>query len=187
MQMSVAAKPLATRRGRIGAAIWRVRQFGHAIRSHPDPTVDAELQRLLASEAYWRLLARLTAFDRAHHLRVYRLLIEAGQDDPDLLLAGLLHDAGKADERGRVSAVHRAAHVVLGLLVPGLLARLAHDGGWLRHGLWLSVHHAEIGAKLVHAAGGSERCCALIRQHDDPCPADPLVAALVAADNAAIR
>jgi hypothetical protein len=186
--MTIATQPLEPKRSWLYGACWRVRQFGHAVRRRPEPAVDHELRRLLASDAQWRLLARLTPFDRAHHLRVYRLLVDDGQDDPDLLLAALLHDAGKADARGRVGVIHRAAHVLIGSLSPGLLHRVAADDGWLRHGIFLSVHHAEAGATLVRAAGGSERCCELIRRHSlHSEPNDPLLAALIAADNAAIR
>lgn len=188
MQMSIATAATSQERGGLRTVLWRVRQFGHAIDSRSDPAVDVELRRLLGSDAQWRLLARLTPFDRAHHLRVHRLLVEAGHDDPDLLLAGLLHDVGKADERGRVSVPHRAVHVLLARLAPSLLNRLAGNAGWFRHGLWLSLRHAEIGACMVAAAGGSQRCCALIAHHSAPSSsADPLLAALVAADNAAIR
>ncbi|MDQ3547210.1 MAG: HD domain-containing protein [Chloroflexota bacterium] len=188
MQMSIAAAATPPERGKVRRMLWRVRQFGHAIDSRPSPADDAELQQLLASDAQWRLLAHLTPFDRAHHLRVHTLLVEAGHDDPDLLLAGLLHDVGKADERGRVSVPHRAVHVLLVRLAPSLLDRLSRNDGWFRHGLWLSVRHAEVGACLVAAAGGSQRCCALIACHNKPSSSsDPLLAALVAADNAAIR
>lgn len=188
MHTSIATSMLDARRGRLRGALWRVRQFGHAVQSRPDPVVDAELQRLLESDAQWRLLARLTPFDRAHHLRVHQILVEAGHDDPDLLLAALLHDVGKAGECGRVNAFHRATHVLLGRVSPALLHHIAGNGSWLRRGLWLSVNHAEIGASIVRAAGGSERCCALIAHHDDPSAnTDPLLAALAGADNAVIR
>ena len=188
MPMSIAAASIATRRGRLNRAVWRVRQFGHAVWSRPDSAVDADLQRLLASDQQWRLLARLTPFDRAHHLRVHQLLTEAGHDDPDLLRAALLHDIGKADGRGRVNVVHRTTHVLLGRLLSAALDRLAVNGGWFRHGIWLSVHHATIGAELAASAGASERCCRLIASHHRPDrDLDPLQAALTAADDAAIR
>ncbi|HEX5164964.1 MAG TPA: HD domain-containing protein [Thermomicrobiales bacterium] len=188
MRMTIASSPLEPRRGWLHGAIWRVRQFGHAVRSRPDPAVDSELRRLLASDAQWELLARLTPFDRAHHLRVYRLLADAGQDDPDLLRAALLHDSGKAAERGRVGVVHRAVYVLVGRVSPALLDRLASHDDRFRHGIWLSLRHAEIGAELVRDAGGSERCCDLIRRHNDRSASDdPLLAALIADDHAAIR
>lgn len=188
MQTTLEVPVDAEHRGWWQIARWRVLQFGHALRNRPDPAVDAELQRLLASDAQWQLLARLTPFDRAHHLRVHALLVRAGHDDPDLLRAALLHDVGKADERGRVGVIHRAVHVLLKRLSPALLERLARDGTWFTHGLWLSVRHAEIGGELAVRAGESDRCGALIAAHDTSATtSDPLLAALVWADNQAIR
>jgi putative nucleotidyltransferase with HDIG domain len=188
MPMTIATATSVQQRGRLNNAFWRVRQFAHALHNRPDPEVDTALRQILASDAQWALLVRLTAFDRAHHLRVHALLVESGHDDPDLLLAALLHDVGKADEHGRVGPIHRAAHVLLGWLAPGLLTRVAVSGGWFGHGLWLSLHHAEHGAALARRAGASERCCALIAAHADPPQgADPLATALAAADHASIR
>lgn len=188
MPMRIASPAGIPRRGSFRRTLWRVRQFGHVISSRPDPAVDATLQRLLMSDAQWRLLARLTPFDRAHHLRVHQLLVEAGHDDRDLLLAALLHDVGKADERGRVHAFHRASHVVLSRFAPGALRRLAVNRGWFRHGLWLSVRHAENGASLARSAGASERCRELIASHGRATGAtDVHQVALASADDAAIR
>jgi hypothetical protein len=188
MPMTIATSFPTHRRGRLSNALWRVRQFSHALRCRSDPAVDTELRRLLDSDAQWALLTRLTPFDRAHHLRVYALLVASGHDDPDLLRAALLHDVGKADERGRVNPLHRTAHVLLGCIAPGLLRRVAISGGWLSHGLWLSLHHAENGAVLAARAGASERCCALIAAHAGPLrSSDPLLVALAAADHASIR
>jgi hypothetical protein len=188
MTMTIATQPLEPKQSWLHGALWRVRQFRHAVRSRPEPAVDSELRRLLASDAQWTLLARLTPFDRAHHLRVYRLLIDAGHTDPDLLRAALLHDVGKADARGRVGVIHRSVHVLIGSVSPRLLHRIAADEGWFQRGIFLSAYHAEVGAALVRIAGGSQRCCDLIRRHNKRSDQnDPLLAALIAADNAAIR
>ena len=188
MPMSIATTTIVPTRNTVQRVLWRARQFGHVIWSRPDNDVDAELRRLLDCDAQWTLLARLTPFDRAHHLRVHQWLVASGESDPDLLLAGLLHDVGKADASVRVNPLHRAACVLLFKVSPSLLERLAVRGNWFGHGLWLNVHHAEAGAMLARDAGASERCCALIRAHAEPWShTDPLLNALIAADNATIR
>ncbi|HUG17097.1 MAG TPA: hypothetical protein VMM78_18975 [Thermomicrobiales bacterium] len=173
---------------RTGSSVWRVRQFVASVLNVSDPGIDDELRRLVSNEEQWALLARLSPFDRSHQLRVRRHLVERGCDDPDLLLAALLHDAGKADDCGMAGSPARALSV-LARRVPGLNCRLTTERHprWL-HGLYLAEHHAQLGASLARAAGASERCCELISRHEeDTVVDDPLLAALVAADNAVIR
>ena len=173
----------------IRAALWRVRQFLHALTAKSDRRVDAELRELLGIDAQWRLLQRLTPFDRAHHLRVHELLVRNGQCDPDLLRAALLHDVGKADERGRAHIGHRTLKVLLRVLGSVWLERIATTTGrGPRHGLYLALHHAELGARLVRETGASERCCELIARHEQRSRRDDeLLMALIAADEGAIR
>jgi hypothetical protein len=170
-------------------ASWRVRQYIAFLRSRPDPAVDARLRAVLPEERAWRLLERLSPFDRAHHLRVYDVLLARGERDPDLLLAALLHDAGKVDARGRARGIDRALRVLLRRWSPRLLERLARPAGpRVLHGLYLVHHHARLGAELAAAAGVSAHCCALIAHHEtDGGATDPHLAALIAADTAAIR
>lgn len=179
------ANPLPQRHGPASRLTRRVSQFVRACTARHDPALDHELRHLLGDARQWALLARLPHYDRLHHLQVYRRLEAMGYRDPDLLRAALLHDIGKADERGRVMLVHRVARVLLRAVWPGALARFGRrNGSWLTHGLYLAEHHALLGAQLARAAGASERCCRLIllhdgsREHDDPD-----LAALAAADD----
>jgi putative nucleotidyltransferase with HDIG domain len=169
--------------------VWRVVQFCHVVGARNDPAVDRRLEALLDNDDQWRLLRRLSPFDRAHHLRVHELLRERGCDDEDVLRAALLHDVGKADERGRAHAGHRTAKVLLGVFGAPVLERVALPAGrGPRHGLYLALHHAELGSALARSTGASERCCRLIARHDDrDAGADASLAMLIAADEGSIR
>ncbi|MDI3341974.1 MAG: hypothetical protein QJR03_15735 [Sphaerobacter sp.] len=159
----------------------RVVQFVAYLRPQ-GPAVDAELRALVAPPQ-WALLARLSRGDRAHLLAVYRRLVAWGCQDPHLLLAALLHDAGKADARGRVGLSQRVAAVLLGRVAPRLLAALAQPGrGRWRHGLYLATMHAQLGAEQARRAGCGERVCWLIAHHHDAAIDDAGLRLLQAAD-----
>ncbi len=151
----------------IAQARYRLTQGFRHLANREIPTVDSTLQALLTREQ-WSLVERLCPADRAHLLRVHQALIREGVTDHDLLLAGLLHDAGKADEHGRVRLIHRTLKVLVGGISRGLLERICQrKGGWIRHGMYLAVHHAALGAELARQAECSDRTCWLIAHHDD--------------------
>ena len=101
--------------------------------------------------------------DRRHGLDVVTTLRTDGVTDPDVLIAGLLHDAAKGDT--------------------GVLPRIAFSLGQ-RYGRWIwgsaavvpgwrvaigrLETHAEASAGLAEAAGCSLRTVALIRDQDAP-------------------
>jgi hypothetical protein len=167
---------------------WRLSQFSRAVTYRHDSEIDRRLQGVLQNEAQWRLLRRLSAFDRGHHLRVHDTLVAAGYADPDLLLAAALHDVGKANDRGRVRLPHRVLKVLLQAISPRLLDLVGRrSGGWLGHGLFLARHHPQLGAELAGAADVSERCAELIARHEERIPVeDPVLRVLIQADAGAI-
>ncbi len=155
----------------------KVRQFRTHLRASVSPGERAEL-------AAWTTPAQLALFDtmhvadRRHGLDVVASLRAEGATDPDLLLAGLLHDAGKGDTGIWPRVVyslgqHYGTRISsVGRRLPGFAAALER----LRT-------HAETSAALALRAGCSARAADLIRYQDDP--RDPVAgAALRVADEA---
>ena len=140
----------------------KVRQFRAHLRANVTPAERAAL-------VTWTTPAQLALFDsmhvadRRHGLDVAASLSGDGVDDCDVLLAGLLHDAGKGDT--------------------GVLPRVAYSVGQ-RYGSWgwrgaslvpgwadalaRLKTHARASATLAAAAGCSARTVDLIRQQDAP-------------------
>ena len=156
-------------------ARYRARQFFGALRPH----VDAGLRDgacALLGDGERALFDAMTPRDQQHCLDVYLRLRDEGHDDRDLLVAALLHDAGK----GEIALWHRVAFVLLEH-APGALDRLARDGEGWRGVLYRCRHHAELGAALARRAGSGDAVVALIAETN---ARDPRLQALHRADDA---
>ena len=144
----------------------RVRQF----RTHLRARVSAEERAGLVD---WLTPTQLALFDsmhiadRRHGLDVVASLRSEGVDDVEVLLAGLLHDAGK----GQIGVWPRVANS-LG----------AHYGSWVWRWVgWLPGMtpaidrlriHAETSAAMAAKAGCAPRTVELIRHQDAPVDPD---------------
>jgi hypothetical protein len=118
-----------------------------------------------AALAEWLTPAQLALFDgmpvadRRHGLDVAAALRADGVTDPEVLLAGLFHDAGK----GRAIRLwHRVAWSLGELLGPWVHDAAARAPGG-DDAMARLRDHAERSAELARAAGCSERTAALIR------------------------
>jgi hypothetical protein len=122
-----------------------------------------------AGLATWLSRPQLALFDtmhvadRRHGLDVVATLRADGVTDTDLLLAGLLHDAGK-DQTGLWPRVIYS----LGQAYGGWIWRAAGIVPGVRADLARLRDHAETSAGLAAAAGCSPRTVELIRHQDDP-------------------
>lgn len=125
------------------------------------------------------LFERMHRADQRHGLDVVARLSDAGHEDPDLLVAALLHDCSKGP---RTRLPHRVAWSLgerYGERVTVALARLPGFGAAFDR----LRSHAEDSARLAREAGCSERTVELIRHQADP--RDPAAgAALRMADEA---
>jgi hypothetical protein len=102
--------------------------------------------------------------DRRHGLDVMAYLERRGVTDPDLLVAGLLHDCGKGP---RVRFVHRVAWS-LGQRYGAWIWRSTSHLPTFRAGLAAMRDHAERSAQLSGEAGCTARTIHLIRNQENP-------------------
>lgn len=117
--------------------------------------------------------------DQRHGLDVVRALRAEGQSDPDLLLAGLLHDCGK----GRTLRVWHRVGWSLAERYGRRAERLLLVVPTFRPAFRVMSEHADVSASLALAAGASPATAALIRNQAEPVD-DVLGRALLMADEA---
>lgn len=156
----------------------RIRQFGRYVTGRVTP-----IERGLLAD--WLTPPQLVLFesmhraDQRHGLDVLDSLRGAGHSEPDLLLAGLLHDCGKGR---RLRAWHRIGWSLSEQYGPRVERPLTRLPGFRSAFATLAVH-AERSAELALEAGCSTRTADLIRHQADP--TDPeLGVALRLADEA---
>ncbi len=150
---------------RPGSVAWWVTKVRQAKR-HLLARVSARERDAVAA---WLTPTQLALFDsmhvadRRHGLDVVTALRVEGETDPELLLAGLLHDAGK----GHTGMVPRILHA----LGQAWITWPARAIGWLpgmRFALQRLRDHAETSAMLAEKVGCSPRTVELIRWQDAP-------------------
>lgn len=148
-----------------GSRSWwvaRVRQ----LRAHVRARVTSEERQGL--EAWTTAPARalfdsMHVADRRHGLDVVATLRADGVADPEVLVAGLLHDAAK----GSTGVVPRILHS-LGQAYGGWIDRIARVVPGMAAPLERLRTHAEVSAQLAAAAGCSPRTVELIRWQEAP-------------------
>ena len=140
----------------------RARQFRAHLRASVTPGERAAL-------APWLTTAQLSLFDamhvadRRHGLDVVGSLRAEGVSEPDALVAGLLHDAGKGD-----TGVWPRVAFTLGTRYGSWVWRVAAVIPGYRSALERLRTHAERSAILAEGAGCSPRTVELIRHQDAP-------------------
>ena len=140
----------------------RARQFRAHLRASVRPSERLDLASWTTPQQR-RLFDSMHVSDQRHGLDVVATLRSEGVTDPDALLAGLLHDAGK----GATGVWPRVAWTLgehygawawrIAAILPGYGAALER----LRH-------HAEVSASLAAAAGCSAVTVELIRHQAAP-------------------
>jgi hypothetical protein len=140
----------------------KVRQFRSHVRARVGPEERAELVDWL-TPAQLALFDSMHVADRRHGLDVVRTLRSEAVTDTDVLVAGLLHDAGK----GQTGVVPRVAYS-LGQGYGSWVWRVAGLAPGIAPALDRLAVHAETSAGLAAAAGCSARTVELIRNQEAP-------------------
>jgi len=149
---------------RSSASWWgsKVRQFRAHVRARVGPAERSGLEAWL-TDLQLALFDGMHVADRRHGLDVVATLRAEGVTDPEVLLAGLLHDAGK----GPTGIWPRVAYS-LGQRYGSWVWRVAGVLPPFGAALTRLRDHAEVSASLSRAAGCSPRTVELIRHQDAP-------------------
>lgn len=149
--------------------LYRIRQFWHAIFIRTDPP---ELERAfeLLSPKQSELFEQLQPAEKSHALTMFSRLLEHGENQPDLLVAALLHDVGKL--RYHLNPIERAMIVLVRVISPGQACRWGDPApcSWEELPRWrkafvVTEQHAGWGADMARQAGVSALTESLIRFH----------------------
>jgi hypothetical protein len=152
-------------------AAYRTQQFWKAL--HASPTCE-QLEQIEAvlSPKLLSLFCAMQPDEQAHSYSVFNSLVEKGDHHPDLLVAALLHDAGKSLHRLRLW--ERVLVVIGQTLFPkqskiwGVPGGRSWERSW-RRAFVIAEQHPLWGAQMAEQAGASPLVVRLIRWHQ----ADP--------------
>jgi hypothetical protein len=144
----------------------KTRQFTAHLRAQVDPDERAALASWLTPDEL-ALFDRMHPADQRHGLDVAAALREDDVEDRDVLVAGLVHDAGK----GRTGVWPRVAYA-LGRQYGSWIWRVAGVVPGGGPSMARLRDHAELSAVLAAQAGCSERTVGLVRHQD--APVDPV-------------
>ncbi|MEP6640148.1 MAG: hypothetical protein ABJC39_12435 [Chloroflexota bacterium] len=140
----------------------RSRQFRAHLRARVAPEERAALATWI-SPRQLELYDSMHVADRRHGLDVVASLRAEGVDEPDLLIAGLLHDAGKGD-----TGVWPRVAYTLGGRYGTWVWRVAGIVPGYRTALERLLTHAETSSALAAGVGCTARTVELIRNQDAP-------------------
>ncbi len=148
-----------------GGATWwagKIRQARAHLGAKVDPTERAGLGAWL-TPAQLAIFDSMVVADQRHGLDVVASLRAAGIDESDVLMAGLLHDAGKGATGFLPRVIHNLGQAY-GSWIPSLAAQVPGA----RAALERLATHPETSARMAEAAGCSLRTVELIRWQEAP-------------------
>ena len=154
---------------KITQAIYRARQFWLAWRARSLTEEELAPARSVLTANQMQLFTRLQPSEQIHALRVLQTVQGAGESDPDLLTAALLHDIGKA--RAPLRLWERVLIVLGKALFPGRAKTWGTGAldGWTRPFV-IAEQHPAWGGDMAAEVGASPLAVSLIRRHQSASP-----------------
>lgn len=154
--------------------LYRLRQFWRTLLINKDQ-LELEQALVLFNPEQRALFTQMQPGEQYHAVIMFHSLLEQGENQPDLLVAALLHDVGKL--RYRLRPLERAMVVMVKAVMPGQAHRWGDlpTNEWDGLGSWrkpfiVADQHAEWGAEMARKAGVSPLTETLIREHHHrPC------------------
>jgi hypothetical protein len=151
--------------------LYRSRQFWHAI-SNRTSQQEVELIKSVLTDPQIELFQRMQPSEQAHSIVVLNELLQQEEQNPDLLVAALLHDVGKS------RAPLRVWERVMIVVVRALCQECIHKWGKMeqeeaekiqgwRRAFIVAEQHPAWGADLAAACGTSPLATALIARHQE--------------------
>lgn len=144
--------------------LYRVWQFFQALTARPLTRGEYQQVAAVLSPVQEKLFLRMRIHDQRHSFQVMQTIQELGQDHPDLLAAGLLHDVGKS--RYALRIWEQPAVVLIRNFRPQTAVQWGNGRpkGWKRPFV-VYQQHAEWGAEMAAAANSSPLSVELVRWH----------------------
>jgi hypothetical protein len=143
--------------------------------------VDIDAAAAVLTPRLLTVFERMSRSEQVHGIRVMRALQADGHDDPDLLTAALLHDAGKS--RCRLTLPERVLIVLAEAIVPKRVWQWGEVSpeedpcagakyGW-RRPFVVKRQHPDWSAEKMLAAGASPLSVALACRHQEKFDSEP--------------
>jgi putative nucleotidyltransferase with HDIG domain len=138
----------------------------------PDDSELEQVQAILSPEQMV-LFMQMQPGEKNHALTMYHRLLEQGEDNPDLIVAALLHDVGKTHYP--MNPMERTMVVLARVTIPAQAHKWGNPptNAWEKLPGWrkpfvVAEQHAAWGAELAHETGVSSLTETLIRKHHHP-------------------
>jgi hypothetical protein len=154
--------------------LYRTRQFWHILRLAPSER-DLDGVQSVLSPAQFEFIFPPSTRRTVSQYKGIQKLAGAGESNPDLLVAALLHDVGKI--RYPLKLWERVWIVIGQALFPGLSKNWAkrdldgpHPALFLARPFVVAEQHPAWGACLARQAGATHTTIALIRRHQESLP-----------------